>query len=155
MYLFAKRGIFITSEDIEGRFQASLVERLPTKIVLFWFVKAQRFLWSHQPHEALTAIHQEAHLVSQADRQREPIRMNRLYGAAYLAMGNLASASEYLQIALLGAREINLVEEELHTLPLLAEQYNSGKSSTPRGNCWHKSGRRPNVDPIPFIRQMR
>lgn len=53
--------------------------------------------------------------------------LHKKQGTAYLAIDNLASAAEHLQIALLGAREINLVEEELRILPLLAELHRQRK----------------------------
>jgi len=122
MYSFAQRGITTTPKRSEAHLDKELDEKkLPRKVVLVWLIRAQRFLWNQRPHDALKVINRVAHLISRVERQREPIRMDRLYGAAHLALGNLGNATEYLQKALSGARAINLVEEELRTLAPLAE----------------------------------
>lgn len=128
MYFFALRGVFTTSEKAEARLQTHLTEQgLPRKTILVELIKAQRFIWNRQPQKALSAIDSVSQVVFQVDRQREPIRMYRLYGAAYLALGNLGNASDHLQKALVGARTVNLVEEELRTLSLLAELHRQRK----------------------------
>jgi tetratricopeptide (TPR) repeat protein len=88
---------------------------------------AQHYLWLQQPSEALPFVQRAFELAQIYRNERDFIRVARLHGTAALYIGNLVAAEERLQHAIIRARAISFVAEELAALTALADLYRKRK----------------------------
>ncbi len=87
----------------------------------FFVYLAMAALWAGASHDA-QVFAQQARTSSRQERfERMEVHAERLQGEAALALGDLAKAEEYLSHALVRARAVTLVEEELAALVALSE----------------------------------
>lgn len=84
-------------------------------------ILAKRALWLNDPGAARPLADRAWDLAHNERREGDFIRAARAQGAAALGLGDLVAADERLHYALVHAREVNLIEEELPALVGLAE----------------------------------
>jgi tetratricopeptide (TPR) repeat protein len=82
---------------------------------------AQRQIWSGEPAAALLLAKQAWESAKSYNYERDFVRAARVQGTAALELGDWPQADERLHHALIRAREVNFVEEELPALIALAE----------------------------------
>jgi tetratricopeptide (TPR) repeat protein len=96
---------------------------------------AESALWRGNAAAALSLANRASQMVAGYGVERDAIRAARLHGQAALALGNVDLADERLYEALMRARAVNFVEEELAALTALAALH-SRRGDTPQA-CEH------------------
>lgn len=108
---------------------------------------AQIALWHGDAATARTVADRVWEMANVARYERDFIRAARLQGSAALALGDLKTADERLHHALIRARAVSLVEEELPALTDLAEIHRQrGEAELARerlSELWELAGRGP------------